>query len=54
LNGFTWRKQKFAWKETLQPEEFFLAIACNKMAQDGWEPINLDSRRVLFRRPAGR
>lgn len=37
-----------------QPEEFFLAVACNRMAQEGWEPINLNSRRVLFRRAAGR
>ena len=35
-----------------QEEEFFLMIAANKMAQEGWEPINLDSRRILFRRAA--
>ena len=33
-----------------QEEEFCLAYAANKMAADGWEPINLDSRRILFRR----
>ena len=33
-----------------QEEEFCLAFACNKMAQDGWEPVNLDSRRIVFRR----
>jgi hypothetical protein len=33
-----------------QEEEFCLAYACNKMAQDGWEPVNLDSRRIVFRR----
>lgn len=33
-----------------QAEEFCLAYASNKMAQDRWEPINLDSRRILFRR----
>ena len=33
-----------------QNEEWCLAYAANKMATDGWEPINLDSRRILFRR----
>jgi hypothetical protein len=33
-----------------QAEEWCLAYAANKMAVDGWEPINLDSRRILFRR----
>ena len=33
-----------------QAEEWCLAYAANKMAKDGWEPINLDSRRILFRR----
>jgi hypothetical protein len=31
-------------------EEFCLATACNIMARTGWEPVTLDSRRVLFRR----
>jgi hypothetical protein len=35
-----------------QEEEFCLAMAANKMAQEGWEAINLDSRRILFRRAA--
>ena len=34
-----------------QEEEWCLAWAANKMAKDGWEPINLNSRRILFRRP---
>ena len=34
-----------------QEEEFCLSVAANIMAKDGWEPINLDSRRILFRRP---
>lgn len=34
-----------------QEEEFCLAAAANIMAKDGWEPINLNSRRILFRRP---
>ena len=33
-----------------QGEEFCLAYAANKMAASGWEPINLNSRRILFRR----
>ena len=33
-----------------QEEEFSLAYACNHLAKDGWEAVNLDSRRVLFRR----
>jgi hypothetical protein len=33
-----------------QAEEWCLAYGSNKMAQEGWEPINLDSRRILFRR----
>ena len=33
-----------------QEEEFCLAYACNKMAAEGWEPVNLDSRRMVFRR----
>lgn len=32
-------------------EEFCLTWAANKMAQDGWEPVNLNSTRILFRRP---
>lgn len=33
-----------------QNEEFCLAVACNEMAKTGWEPVNLDSRRIVFRR----
>jgi hypothetical protein len=33
-----------------QEEEWCLAYAANKMAADGWEPVNLDSRRLVFRR----
>ena len=33
-----------------QNEEFCLAYAANKMAAEGWEAINLNSRRILFRR----
>jgi hypothetical protein len=31
-------------------EEYCLSIAANVMAKDGWEAVNLNSRRVLFRR----
>ncbi len=33
-----------------QEEEWCLMYASNQMAKDGWEPVNLDSRRILFRR----
>jgi hypothetical protein len=32
------------------PEEFCLTEACNFMAKSGWEPVNLDSQRIVFRR----
>ncbi len=34
----------------MSKEEFCLTWAANKMAQDGWEPVNLDSTRILLRR----
>jgi hypothetical protein len=33
-----------------QPEEWCLNYAANVMAKDGWEAVNLNSRRILFRR----
>ncbi|MDB6022604.1 MAG: hypothetical protein JWQ04_2461 [Pedosphaera sp.] len=33
-----------------EKEEYCLAVASNIMAKDGWEPVNLDSRRILYRR----
>ena len=33
-----------------QPEEFYLTAAANELAKQGWEAVNLNSRRVLFRR----
>lgn len=33
-----------------QPEEFWLAYAANEMAKQGWEVVNLNSRRILLRR----
>jgi hypothetical protein len=35
----------------MQDEEFCLAYICNKLAKEGWELVNLDSRRILLRRP---
>ena len=37
-----------------QEEEFCLAYACNHLGKDGWEPVNLNSRRVLLRRALSR
>lgn len=34
-----------------QEEEFYLTWAANEMAASGWEVVNLDSRRLLLRRP---
>jgi hypothetical protein len=31
-------------------EQYCLSIAANRMAKEGWEAVNLDSRRILFRR----
>jgi len=33
-----------------QNEEWCLAYAANQLAKEGWEPITLDSRRLLLRR----
>src|SRR5262245_19019397 len=44
--------QGLARPKDAQEEEFCLTMAVNKMAQEGWDPINLDSRRILFRRIA--
>ncbi len=38
----------------MQDEEFCLAWMANKLAKDGWELVTLDSRRLVFRRPAAR
>ncbi|MDB6033332.1 MAG: hypothetical protein JWM16_3670 [Verrucomicrobiales bacterium] len=36
-----------------QNEEFCLTAAANRIGKEGWEAVNLDSRRILFRRPVG-
>jgi hypothetical protein len=33
-----------------QGEEWCLTYVANQMAADGWEPVTLDSRRIVFRR----
>ena len=38
----------------MQEEEFCLAWAVNKLASEGWETVNLDSRRILLRRTVNR
>ena len=38
----------------MQDEEFCLSWIANKLAKEGWDVVNLDSRRLLFRRPLGR
>jgi hypothetical protein len=44
------KDRKVAIPKEAQEEEFCLAYAVNDLAKDGWEPINLNSRRILFRR----
>jgi hypothetical protein len=35
----------------IHDEEFCLNWGANKLAQDGWEPVNLNATRILMRRP---
>jgi hypothetical protein len=44
-------KQGITVPKEAENEEFCLAAASNIMAKDGWEPVNLNSRRILYRRP---
>jgi hypothetical protein len=44
-------KQGIQVPDGAENEEFCLAAASNIMAKDGWEPVNLNSRRILYRRP---
>jgi hypothetical protein len=36
--------------ESASSQEYCLAQACNFLAKTGWEPLNLDSQRIVFRR----
>ena len=35
-------------------EEYCLTWAANKLAQEGWELVNLNNRRILMQRPLSR
>ena len=37
-----------------QPEEYYLTVASNELAKQGWEAVNLNSRRVLLKRPVSK
>lgn len=41
---------KYPLPKDAQPEEFYLTKASNELAKQGWEAVNMDSRRILFRR----
>ncbi len=38
----------------IHDEEFCLTWAANKLAQEGWEPVNLNATRILMRRSVSR
>lgn len=44
------KSQGVIFPKEIQEEEFCLAYAANQMAMDGWDAVNLNSRRILFRR----
>ncbi|HYR42424.1 MAG TPA: hypothetical protein VER98_05345 [Terriglobia bacterium] len=44
------RNQGVTIPKEAQEEEFCLTYAANQLAKDGWEAMNLDSRRLLLRR----
>ena len=44
------KDRKVPFPKDAQEEEFWLAYAANEMAKQGWEAVNLNSRRILFRR----
>jgi hypothetical protein len=35
-------------------EEYCVTWVANKLAQEGWEPVNLNNRRILMQRPISR
>jgi hypothetical protein len=35
-------------------EEYCVTFVANKMALEGWEPVNLNNRRILLQRPVSR
>jgi hypothetical protein len=42
--------EKHPLPKNAQDEEFYLTMAANELAKQGWEAVNLNSRRILFRR----
>jgi hypothetical protein len=46
--------EKFPLPKEAQAEEFYLTRASNELAKQGWEALNIDSRRILFRRPVSK
>ena len=46
--------EKFPLPKEAQAEEFYLTKASNELAKQGWEALNIDSRRILFRRPVSK
>ena len=42
--------EKYPLPKEAQAEEFYLTRASNELAKQGWEALNIDSRRILFRR----
>ena len=35
-------------------EEYCVTFVANKLAQEGWEPVNLNNRRIFLQRPVSR
>jgi len=46
--------EKYPLPKEAQAEEFYLTRASNELAKQGWEALNIDSRRILFRRPVSK
>ena len=46
--------EKHPLPKDAQAEEFYLTRAANELAKQGWEALNIDSRRILFRRPVAK
>ena len=46
--------EKYPLPKEAQAEEFYLTKASNELAKQGWEALNIDSRRILFRRPVSK
>ena len=44
----------FPRPEGAQEKEYYLAMATNELAKQGWEAVSLDSRRILLRRPVSK